>query len=157
GFGEERPHPLGDGDGGVGRSGERLADGRDPTSDQQDEVSERAPDVDADACAGWRGVSSHAGRRCRLPYVSHVIPPLCGGWGTADYSPQAVPRAGSVTGSGHDISLHLNHSIQVTDAIAWSNAFVGQSSPDSPVGPTWPVAGCSTSRARLSTAVRSLD
>jgi hypothetical protein len=42
------------------------------------------------------------------------------------YSPQAYIHACVVPGSGHDISLALNHGRQVTDAVAWSSAYVGQ-------------------------------
>jgi hypothetical protein len=31
-----------------------------------------------------------------------------------------------VPDSGHDISLAVNHQLQVADAVAWSSAFVGQ-------------------------------
>jgi pimeloyl-ACP methyl ester carboxylesterase len=48
----------------------------------------------------------------------------------AFYSPQARIRACVVPGAGHDLSLALNHSRQVADAVAWSSAFVGQRSGD---------------------------
>jgi pimeloyl-ACP methyl ester carboxylesterase len=42
------------------------------------------------------------------------------------YSPQAHFQACLVPGSGHDISLALNNELQVQDAVAWSDTFVGQ-------------------------------
>jgi hypothetical protein len=33
-----------------------------------------------------------------------------------------------VPGSGHAVSLALNHELQVADAVAWSYAYVGQGS-----------------------------
>jgi hypothetical protein len=40
------------------------------------------------------------------------------------YSPQAQIHACVVPGSGHDISLALNHQLQVEDAVAWSYTYV---------------------------------
>jgi hypothetical protein len=42
------------------------------------------------------------------------------------YSPEAHLHACVVPGSGHDLSLALNHEVQVRDSVAWSLAFVGQ-------------------------------
>jgi pimeloyl-ACP methyl ester carboxylesterase len=42
------------------------------------------------------------------------------------YSPEAKIHACVIPGSGHDISLAVNHELQVADAVAWANAFVGQ-------------------------------
>jgi pimeloyl-ACP methyl ester carboxylesterase len=42
------------------------------------------------------------------------------------YSPEARIHACVVPGSGHDLSLSVNHYLQVADAVAWSSAFVGQ-------------------------------
>jgi hypothetical protein len=42
------------------------------------------------------------------------------------YSPQARLHACVVPDSGHDLSLAVNHRLQVADAVAWSLAFVGQ-------------------------------
>jgi pimeloyl-ACP methyl ester carboxylesterase len=42
------------------------------------------------------------------------------------YSAQAHIHACVVPGSGHDISLALNHGLQVRDAVAWSRAYVGR-------------------------------
>jgi len=42
------------------------------------------------------------------------------------YSPEARVQACVVPGSSHDLSLSLNHRVQVTDSVAWSLAFVGQ-------------------------------
>jgi hypothetical protein len=42
------------------------------------------------------------------------------------YSPEARIRACVVPGSGHDLSLSLNHEVQVADSVAWSLAFEGQ-------------------------------
>ena len=42
------------------------------------------------------------------------------------YSPQAQLQACVIPGSGHDVSLALNHGLQVADTVAWSEAFVGQ-------------------------------
>jgi pimeloyl-ACP methyl ester carboxylesterase len=42
------------------------------------------------------------------------------------YSARAELHACVVPGSGHDISLALNHGLQVADTVAWSRAFVGQ-------------------------------
>jgi pimeloyl-ACP methyl ester carboxylesterase len=42
------------------------------------------------------------------------------------YSPEAKLHACVVPGSGHDLSLALNHEVQVRDSVAWSLAFVGQ-------------------------------
>jgi hypothetical protein len=74
-----------------------------------------------------------------------------------DYSPPAHLQACSVSGSGHSISLHLNHQLQVKDAVAWSKAFVGQSRAcldqlqlevavpaDRDREGNWPPPGCST-------------
>ena len=64
------------------------------------------------------------------------------------YSAPAQLRACSVPSSSHDISLHRNHAIQVTDLIAWSNTFVGQSQDGNnqggnSQGQDWPPPGCS--------------
>jgi hypothetical protein len=40
------------------------------------------------------------------------------------YSGQAHLEACVIPGSGHDISLALNHNLQVADTMAWSQAFV---------------------------------
>jgi pimeloyl-ACP methyl ester carboxylesterase len=45
------------------------------------------------------------------------------------YSPQAQLHACVIPGSGHDISLALNHRLQVADTVAWSEAFAGQRRP----------------------------
>jgi hypothetical protein len=45
------------------------------------------------------------------------------------YLPQAHLHACSVPGSGHDISLALNHVLQERDAIAWTRAFFGSPGP----------------------------
>ena len=42
------------------------------------------------------------------------------------YSPEAKIYACVVPGSGHDISLALNHEIQVADSVLRSIGFVGQ-------------------------------
>ena len=42
------------------------------------------------------------------------------------YSPDARIHACIVPASGHDVSLAVNHELQVADAAAWSAAFVGQ-------------------------------
>ena len=42
------------------------------------------------------------------------------------YSPEARIQACVVPGSGHDVSLSVNHQLQVADTVAWSSAFVGQ-------------------------------
>jgi hypothetical protein len=42
------------------------------------------------------------------------------------YSTEARIHACVVPGSGHDLSLALNHEVQVTDLVAWLMAFVGQ-------------------------------
>jgi pimeloyl-ACP methyl ester carboxylesterase len=42
------------------------------------------------------------------------------------YSPQARIQACVVPASGHDVSLAVNHQLQVADSVAWSFAFVGQ-------------------------------
>jgi pimeloyl-ACP methyl ester carboxylesterase len=42
------------------------------------------------------------------------------------YSPEARLHACVVPNSGHDISLAVNHDLQVADVVAWSRAFVGQ-------------------------------
>jgi pimeloyl-ACP methyl ester carboxylesterase len=43
---------------------------------------------------------------------------------TPYYSPQAQLQACVIPGSGHDISLALNHNLQVADTVAWTHAFV---------------------------------
>jgi pimeloyl-ACP methyl ester carboxylesterase len=43
------------------------------------------------------------------------------------YSPRARLHACVVPDSGHDLSLAVNHRLQVADAVAWSLSFVGQS------------------------------
>jgi pimeloyl-ACP methyl ester carboxylesterase len=48
------------------------------------------------------------------------------------YSPQAQLRACVIPGSGHDVSLALNHGLQIADAVAWSQAFVVQGRPGLP-------------------------
>ncbi len=48
------------------------------------------------------------------------------------YSPQAQLQACVIPGSGHDVSLALNHGLQVADMVAWSEAFVGQRWPAQP-------------------------
>jgi len=45
------------------------------------------------------------------------------------YSPQAQLHACLIPGSGHDVSLALNHGLQIADTVAWSEAFVGQRGP----------------------------
>jgi pimeloyl-ACP methyl ester carboxylesterase len=40
------------------------------------------------------------------------------------YSPRAQLQACVVPGAGHDLSLALNHELQVRDAVAWSTAYV---------------------------------
>jgi pimeloyl-ACP methyl ester carboxylesterase len=42
------------------------------------------------------------------------------------YSPQAWIQACVMPGSGHDLSLSLNHRVQVTASVTWSLALVGQ-------------------------------
>jgi len=42
------------------------------------------------------------------------------------YSRDARIHGCIVPGSGHDMSLAINHELQVADAAAWSAAFVGQ-------------------------------
>jgi pimeloyl-ACP methyl ester carboxylesterase len=42
------------------------------------------------------------------------------------YSPEARIHACVIPGSGHDVSFAVNNELQVADAVAWSNAFVGQ-------------------------------
>jgi hypothetical protein len=42
------------------------------------------------------------------------------------YPPAAMLRACSVPGSGHDISLALNHAVLDQDALAWAREYVGQ-------------------------------
>src|SRR5262249_44167379 len=42
------------------------------------------------------------------------------------YSPQARLHACIVPASGHDLSLAINHRLQVEDAVAWSASLVGQ-------------------------------
>ena len=44
----------------------------------------------------------------------------------AFYSPEAKIHACVIPGSGHDVSLAVNHELQVADAVAWANAFVSQ-------------------------------
>ena len=43
----------------------------------------------------------------------------------AFYSAQAHLEACVIPGSGHDISLALNHDLQVADTVAWSQGFLG--------------------------------
>jgi len=42
------------------------------------------------------------------------------------YSPEARIHACIVPGSGHDLSLAVNHRLQIVDAVAWSSSLVGQ-------------------------------
>lgn len=42
------------------------------------------------------------------------------------YSPEAHIHGCIVPGSGHDLSLAVNHRLQIADAVAWSSALVGQ-------------------------------
>jgi len=42
------------------------------------------------------------------------------------YSPEAKIHACVIPGSGHDVSLAVNHELQAADAVAWAAAFVGQ-------------------------------
>jgi pimeloyl-ACP methyl ester carboxylesterase len=46
------------------------------------------------------------------------------------YSREAKIHACIVPGSGHDLSLAINHDLQVADSVAWSSAFVGQTGLD---------------------------
>lgn len=46
------------------------------------------------------------------------------------YAPQAQFHACAIPGSGHDISLALNHGVEARDAIAWSDSFVTHHGPD---------------------------
>jgi pimeloyl-ACP methyl ester carboxylesterase len=41
------------------------------------------------------------------------------------YAPSAQVQGCVIPGSGHSVSLSLNHELQVADAVAWSNAYVG--------------------------------
>ena len=40
------------------------------------------------------------------------------------YSPEAKIHGCIVPGSGHDLSLAINHDLQIADSVAWSSAFV---------------------------------
>jgi len=42
------------------------------------------------------------------------------------YSPEARIHACIIPGSGHDLSLAVNHQLQIADAVAWSSSLVGQ-------------------------------
>jgi pimeloyl-ACP methyl ester carboxylesterase len=50
------------------------------------------------------------------------------------YSPQARLHACVIPDAGHDLNLTLNHRLQLTDALAWSAAFVEQSAVREPIG-----------------------
>jgi pimeloyl-ACP methyl ester carboxylesterase len=50
------------------------------------------------------------------------------------YSPQACLQLFPVPNAGHDVSLHPNNSLQVNEALSWSDQFVGRSTSSQPPG-----------------------
>jgi len=70
---------------------------------------------------------------CGLSTAGHVFNcssgPAVVAQETSFYSPRAQLHACVIPGSGHDVSLALNHALQVADSVAWSGSFVGHDRP----------------------------